>query len=172
MKKLLVYTCVILMLISTAGCANDSSTGTGSTGSPETTESMPVVVQIDIAALKTAIVQQMKVEDSMDLTQESLSDMYGFAQEDIKASACCIAMGGAFVEEIILLECVDDAAVERIEKKLQTKLSDAMDMAQNYDAESYAILQNCKVQKNGTYVALFVSAKAEQMQKLFDDAAK
>ena len=171
MKKFLVYLCAVLLVVSTAGCGNANETTPENPSTSETTQGKPAV-QVDLAALKTNIVQQLKIEDSMDLTQESMIDMYGFAQADVKTFACCVAMGGAFVEEIILIECVDDTAVERIEQKLQVKLSDAMDMAQNYDAESYAIYQNCKVQKSGTYVALFVSANAEQMQKMFEDAVK
>ena len=44
--------------------------------------------------------------------------------------------------------------------------------AQNYDAQSYALFEKCKVGTAGTYVTLFCSPKAEQLQSIFDAAAK
>ena len=172
MKKFLVCLLIVSLIIVTAGCSNNGSIHTDNTGNTDSTDNTQVAAQMDIAALKASIIQQFNVEDSMDLPKDRLLDMYGFALEDIKTSACYITMGGAFIEEIILVETIDAAAAERIVQKLETKLSDAKSQAQNYDAETYAMLQDCKVQKTDTYVALFISGNAPTMQQMFDDALK
>ncbi len=168
MKKILTCLIVMAFMIMSVGCSNGGSTH--STG--DTATGTKPAVQMDIAALKADILRQFKGEDSMDMPKDRLTEMYGFAQDDIKASACYITMGGAFVEEIILVECTDSAAADRIAKKLNVKLSDAKSQAKNYDAETYAMLEECKVQVVETYVALFISGNAPQMQKMFDTAVK
>lgn len=171
MKKILVCLIIMAFMIAAAGCNNGGSTH--STDDAENTApGTNSAAQMDISVLKADILRQFEVEDSMDMPKDRLTDMYGFAQEDIQTSACYITMGGAFVEEIILVECTDSDAADRIEQKLNVKLSDARSQAQNYDAETYAMLEDCKVQRNETYVALFISGDAPQMQQMFDKAAK
>lgn len=169
MKKILVCLLAVSLIMVTVGCSNNSGVQTDHTGNTDNTNPS---AQMDIAALKADIIQQFQVEDSMDMPNDSLADMYGFALEDIKTSACYITMGGAFIEEIILLEAADSAAADRIVQKLEIKLSDAKSQAQNYDVETYAMLQDCKVQKIDTYISLFISGNAPTMQQMFDDAAK
>ena len=52
------------------------------------------------------------------------------------------------------------------------RLAEIKNQSASYDAENYALAQKCKVTKVSTYVTLFVSAKHEDMQKIFDSAAK
>lgn len=122
----------------------------------------------DIAAIKEQIVTELAVEGAMDIPTERLLDLYGIEAEAVKSSACFVTMGGAFPDEIIMVEAVDSAAAKEIAQKLESRLADVSNQAQNYDAESYAQFQKCKVQTDGVYVALFISAQAEQMQKLFN----
>ena len=122
----------------------------------------------DIAAIKEQIVTELAVEGAMDIPTERLLDLYGIEAKAVKSSACFVTIGGAFPDEIIMVEAVDSAAAKEIAQKLESRLADVSNQAQNYDAESYAQFQKCKVQTEGVYVALFISAQAEQMQKLFN----
>lgn len=122
----------------------------------------------DIAAIKEQIVTELAVEGAMDIPTERLLDLYGIEAEAVKSSACFVTMGGAFPDEIIMVEAVDSAAAKEIAQKLESRLADVSNQAQNYDAESYAQFQKCKVQTDGVYVALFISAQATEMQKLFN----
>ncbi len=170
MRKIFVCLLAMVLIAMIAGCNRvGSDIGTDSTGNAD---SIKPAIQMDIVALKADVLQQFQVEDSLDMPKDRLTDMYGFAQEDIKASACYITMGGAFVEEFILVECTDSAAADRIVQKLEVKLSDARSQAMNYDAQTYAMLEECKVQRNETYVALFICGNAPQMQQMFDKAVK
>ncbi|MBQ7341448.1 MAG: DUF4358 domain-containing protein [Oscillospiraceae bacterium] len=122
----------------------------------------------DIAAIKEQIITDLAIEGAMDIPSERLLDLYGIDAASVKTSACFITMGGAFPDEIVMVEAVDTAAAKEIVQKLETRLADVTNQAQNYDAESFALFQKCKVQSSGVYVALFISAKATEMQKLFD----
>lgn len=124
----------------------------------------------DITAIKDTILSQLQITDAMDLPAERLLDLYGIETAQIKTSACFITMGGAFPDEIVMVEATDAAAAKAVAEKLNARLADVKNQAQNYDAESYALLGKCKVTTTGTYVTLFISAKSEAMQSIFDKA--
>ena len=124
----------------------------------------------DIIAIKDTILSQLQITDAMDLPAERLLDLYGIETAQIKTSACFITMGGAFPDEIVMVEATDAAAAKAVAEKLNARLADVKNQAQNYDAESYALLEKCKVTTTGLYVTLFISAKSESMQSIFDKA--
>ena len=150
MKKVLCMILALVLLVSLAACGAEPATK-------------------DIAAIKEQIVTELAIEGAMDIPTERLLDLYGIDPASVKTSACFVTMGGAFPDEIIMVEAADSAAAKEIAKKLETRLADVSNQAQNYDAESYAQFQKCKVQSSGVYVALFISAKATEMQKLFSE---
>lgn len=124
----------------------------------------------DITAIKDTIISQLEITEALDLPAERLLDLYGIEASQIKISACFITMGGAFPDEIVMVEAVDAAAAKTVAEKLEARLADVKNQAQNYDAESYALLEKCKVSTNGLYVTLFISAKSADMQSIFDKA--
>lgn len=124
----------------------------------------------DIAAVKDTICNQLTITDAMDLPTERLLDLYGIEAASVKNSACFITMGGAFPDEIVMVEAVDAAAAKTVAQKLEARLADVKNQAENYDAESYALLEKCKVSTTGLYVTLFISANSEAMQSIFDNA--
>lgn len=127
---------------------------------------------MDIAAVKESIIQDLGVEGPLDLATDRLTDLYDIDTADIKNSASFITMGGSFPDEIVIIEAADANAASRVEEKLEARLAEVMNQSQNYDAENYALLEKCKVQKTGNYVALFISAQNTEMQKIFENAAK
>lgn len=81
-------------------------------------------------------------------------------------------MDGVFPDEIVMIKATDADAAKRIEEKLNKRLEEVKVQSESYDAENYALAQECKVIKEGNYVALFLSAKHADMEKIFQDAAK
>ena len=158
MKRFVACILALLMLLSLAACG-------GKTG--DNTENSTEEITVDISALKTKIVEELKVEGAMDLPVSRLSALYGIEEADVKNSACFITMGGTFPDEIIMVEAVDGAAASRVEEKLQARLDEVKKQSQNYDAENYALAQACKVMKAGNTVALFISAQHEEMENMF-----
>jgi len=153
MKRLLAALLALVLVLSLAACG----------GKP---------VTVDITQVKETILKDLAVVDPLDLPVERLQDLYGITQDKVKVSACFITMGGAFPDEIIMLEAVDTAAAGEIAQKLEARLADVKNQAQNYDAESFALLEKCKVRTTGVYVTLFISALSGEMQTIFEAAAK
>lgn len=153
MKRFLAALLVLVSVLSLAACG-----------------SKPVTV--DITQVKATILKDLAVVDPLDLPVERLQDLYGITPDKVKVSACFITMGGAFPDEIIMVEAVDAAAAGEIAQKLEARLADVKNQAQNYDAESFALLEKCKVRTTGVYVTLFISALSSEMQTIFEAAAK
>lgn len=149
MKKIICLLLALMLML--AGCGQEAITK-------------------DLTAIKGSILSQLEIADAMNLPAERLLDLYGIEAAQIKTSACFITMGGAFPDEIVMVEAVDAAAAKTVSQKLEARLADVKNQAQNYDAESYALLEKCKVTTTGTYVTLFISAKSEAMQSIFDNA--
>lgn len=153
MKRFLIILFVLLLVVATSGCGNTN-------------------VEVDIVEVKEAIISELEIADPLDLPVERLQDLYGISTDLIKSSACFITMGGAFPDEIVMVEAVDAAAVKVISEKLEARLADVKNQAQNYDAESFALLEKCEVRTTGAYVTLFISALSSEMQSVFESLAK
>ena len=66
-----------------------------------------------------------------------------------------------------MVEAVDSAAAQRIQEKMENRLKEVKNQSQSYDAENYALAQKCTVETTGNYIALFLSAKYEDMQTIY-----
>ncbi len=154
MKKIIALVLAVLTIFALTACGGDSAK------------------EIDIAAVKETIVTDLAIEGSMDIDSSRLLDLYGIAAEDIEEAACYITMDGVFPEEIIMVKAVDADAAKRVEEKLNARIEEVKVQSQSYDAENYALAQECKVIKEGNYVAMFLSAKHAEMETIFTNAAK
>ena len=154
MKKLVAIISLIMILCMLSACGSEEAK------------------VIDIAKVKSDIVSQLSIADPMDVKADRLMDLYGIEAKDVKTAACFVTMDGVFPDEIIMVEAVDASAASRVAEKLESRLAEIKNQSASYDAENYALAQKCKVTKVSNYVTLFVSAKHEDMQKIFDSAAK
>ena len=157
----------------TTTAAPTTTTKPTTTAAPTTTTKPTTTAapkRVDLNALSSRIISSAGVEGAMPLSQERLTDLYGIAQSDIASSGCFITMNGSFPEEAIMIEAKDGAAKGRVVSALNTRLSDVMVQAQNYDPEDYALARQCKVISSGNYVALFVSPAHAAMESAFRSA--
>lgn len=129
-------------------------------------------VTVDLASVKQTMITDLQIVDPLDIPAERLEDLYNISAESVKTSACFITMGGAFPDEIVMVEAVDAKAAQEIAQKLEARLADVTNQAQNYDADSFALLKACKVETAGNYVHLFISAQSAQMREIFNAAKK
>lgn len=170
MKKLL---CVLLAV--TAACvlsACSDSENNNNTNTVKNSNISSVSEETDLAALKSKMISELSVKDSIDLDSESLLSLYGIAAEDIEESACYTTMDGVFPEEVVMIKAKDSEAVKRITEKLNTRVEDVKVQSQNYDAENYALAQKCSVISRGNYVAMFLSPHYDELVKLFNEGVK
>ncbi len=127
-------------------------------------------VTIDINAVKNAIVEQAALKDPLEIDAERLCELYDIDPADVSEAVCVTTLDGTFPDEVILLKAANESARMRITGKLSSHLDDVKVQSQNYDAENYALAQECKIIEKDNYLALFISAKHAQMEKIFEDS--
>jgi len=149
MKKFLAALFCMLLVLSMAGCAS----------APK---------NVELAKVRDQILMDCTIAEPIMLTNDHLLNLYGIASEDVKQSACCMTMNGIFPDEVLMIEAVDSAAADRIAQKLEGRLTEVKNQSANYDPENYAIAQQCAVNKNGNYLALFISAKHPKMTEIYN----
>ena len=158
MKKIVSLLIALIMVFSFAAGSQDDASG----------EQTNAAVTVDLAAVKAEMIEKLSPADPISLEAQSLLDLYGIAAEDIASSACYTTMDGVFPEEVIMVEAKDADALKRIEEKMNNRIGEVKVQSQNYDAENYAIAQKCEVQKNGNYIAMFLSPDYDSLTEIFN----
>ena len=102
-----------------------------------------------------------------EVTNGASGYLYGIAEEDIDSVACYTTMDGAFPEEVVMVKAKDGEALKRIEEKMNNRIAEVKVQSQSYDAENYAIAQKSEVQKNGNYIAMFLSPDYDSLVEIF-----
>lgn len=152
MKRILSVLFAILMLVSLCACSEQTGGNTVA----------------DIAAVKEQIINDIKMDGTMDLPASRLLDLYGIEEEWIVDSQCFVTMEGVFPDEVIMVRAKDKDSVSKIEEKLEARLNEVKVQSQSYDPENYAIAQECKVITDDTVVVLFLSPEHSKMEKIFE----
>ncbi|MGN0452787.1 MAG: DUF4358 domain-containing protein [Ruminococcus sp.] len=123
----------------------------------------------DITAIKERIITDLSIEGSMDLASSRLLDLYGIDESDMTKQESFVTMDGIFPDEVIMVEAKDSACADKVEEKLSNRLEEVKVQSQSYDAENYAVAQECKVLREGNTVALFLSPKHAEMEKIWNE---
>ncbi len=165
MKRFVAMLMLVATVLTLAACGNSSD---GKNGGSDGAAS----VTVDIKAVKDKIIADLEIVDPLDIPTDRACTMNYIDPVDVKDSACAFTMGGAFPDEILIFEATDADAAARIAEKLEAKLQNTITQATNYDADSLALLEACKVEVAGNYVHLFISAKSAQMREIFNAAKK
>ncbi len=126
----------------------------------------------DLTQIRDTILTEIDVTDPMKLNAEQIAGMYSLDIQDIRSAAGFFTMGGAFPEEVLLIEAADADAGQRIQQTLEKHLADLRNQAANYDPDSYALLQTCSVHISGNCLTLFISPQLEQIQAIYDRCTK
>ncbi len=161
-RQLIAIFFVAVMLIFCVSC---NTTENGGDTSADTTAG--VTFEVDLSTMRQNMIDKFEATDSISVETESLLDLYGIKGEDVEESACYMTMDGVFPQEIIMIKATSKEAADRVAASLENRLSEIKAQSQNYDPENYALAQKCKVENNGEYVTLFVSAHNEEMSKMF-----
>ncbi len=162
MKKIVSLLLAFVIVFSFAACSSGNDSG----------EQNNTAVNVDLSAVKAEMIEKLSPADPINLEAQSLLDLYGIAAEDIDAAACYTTMDGVFPEEVIMVRAKDADALKRIEEKMNNRIGEVKIQSQNYDAENYAIAQKCEVQKNGNYIAMFLSPDYDTLTDIFNSYFK
>ena len=71
-----------------------------------------------------------------------------------------------------MIEATSGEAADRIEAVLQSKLDALINNATSYSQEKLAVIQACKVTKDGNFVSMIVSDNAPAALKIYQDSIK
>lgn len=162
MKRLLAILLSFAIMCSYAACAEQPSGDDPSVSA----------VTVDLNAVKDKIVTDLALVDPLEIPAENAYALYTLDPDDVEEIVCLCTLEGAFPDEIIMIKAKNGDAVNRIEDQLEAHLANKINQATNYDADSLALLKECKVEIVGNYVHLFISAKSAQMCEIFEAAKK
>ena len=162
--------------------ATQTTETTETTEATETTETTETTVatepatkapeKVSLSDVEQSVLTAAGVSGQMELTKDKLTELYGISQADISQAAGFITVNGAFPEEAVMIQAKNKDAKSRIAAALQTRLDDVKSQSANYDADSFALVQKCKVIISGDYVALFIASAHAQMESAFEAAVK
>lgn len=137
----------------------------------ETEETTEPAAGADLAAVMAQMISDAGITDYIDVPAENLSNVYGIDGAQVVNAAAFNAMtGGAFPEEVVMIQAVDEAAAADIAAKLDSRLTSIADQAASYDPASLELAENCDVVTSGVYVGLFFSNHYDAMVSAFQSA--
>lgn len=163
MKKFLSVILVLILILGLTAC-------TEKTPEEKPSDKTPSEITIDINAVKNTIIEKAELTDPLELGTEQLCELYDIDVNDVAEAVCVTTLDGTFPDEVIIIKAANGEAKSRIIEKLSAHLDDVKVQSQNYDAENYALAQECKIIETGNYLALFISAKHAQMERIFGES--
>ena len=169
----------LTMMLTLTACGGDepeettdpAQTETVDPGAEEGTESNEPAAGADLAGLMAQMIADAGIAACIDVPAENLPNVYGFDGAQVVNAAAFNAMtGGAFPEEVVMIQAVDEAAAADIAAKLEGRLTAIADQAASYDPASLELAENCDVVTSGVYVGLFFSNHYDAMVSAFQSA--
>ena len=170
----------LTMVLSLASC------GTGDANPEQATDSTQVQTgdttdnnqtgdtqssEVDLAALRTQILTDCGITDSVNVETDALNNLYGITADQVAKRACFNATSGAaFPQEVVMIQAVDASAASDIAAKLESRLNTIAETAASYDPTSLELAENCPVVTNGVYVGMFFSSHYDDMVAAFQNA--
>lgn len=122
--------------------------------------------------IRNEIISSIGAEDAAPLDADSASAIYGVDTADISQAAGFVVMAGTFPHEIIMIQAVSEEAASEVAELFETKLDAFTQQSKGYDAHNYALAQKCKVERNGNFVALFLSPDCEKIKGIYSKYIK
>lgn len=192
MKRILSITVALLLLMLALAACGGNSEEPAETESTEVTETAEepaetteesaepaeeveeaaetVAETSDLMALANQMIQEAGITDAIPVSAEALTNVYGLDPAQIVAAAGYnAASGGAFPQEIVLVQASSADNAAAVAQAFTNRLSDIAAQAESYDPDSLALAQKCSVVTNGDYVGLFFSEHYDQFVDLFQN---
>lgn len=121
-----------------------------------------------LASIYEMVKSQVQLpEEMIDITAKRLDRVMGITEDEMDEFTGGICADGVKQDQIIYIKAKDESKVEDIKAKLQTNLDSIYNVVQNYDPKQKANIENAKVEVEGLYVSLVISADSEQIRSIF-----
>ena len=156
MKKIIAVAVVLLLVV----CSLAACGGQGGQSS-----------NVDLKGLLDNINSQYGLNDLKVLENASdLNRYYSVDDTTVKQFAAELTTSASVFSEVIIIEANDSAAASDIELKLESHLDAQLNTAKSYTQEAVAMLESCKVVKNGNFVYLAIGDNAEGINGMIESA--
>ena len=131
-----------------------------------------IATDVSLPDIREEMIDALGESDVVRLTDDYLYRLYGIETEDLAEAAAFMLPRDIFQEEIILTKARDEASLARIREMLGEHLDAIRDQSRDYDPATYAIVQKSTVKTDGLYAWLLISARQEELDKLFSSHRK
>lgn len=178
MKKLALILTAAALMMTLCACGGSNTTTESSKASTASTASAPVSAasaestESAQSSLQAAL-EEVKKEitmpaDTSDFNAAKMKRTFGIEEEMMDDFAGLYCTDGLRQDQIVYVKAKDDASAAEIEKKLQDNWQSKYNVIKNYSPEQVAIIESAKVEKNGLYVSLVISADADKIKEIFN----
>lgn len=155
LKKLLCLAAMIFTLAFFAGCSSENTAKYDIQKAGD-----EITAQIESAS------QMTKVNDDI------LTQFYGISTEDVNDYYALISTDSTKQDEVIMVEAKDSEALQRVTEKIRARYDSKYAQTKDYLPEQAKLIEECSVESEGSYVWMFVSEDAEQMDEIFRSTAQ
>ena len=185
MKKILLGLIAGAMIITLCACSDsdkkqskseDSASSTVSAAADSKTEddsktdASAAEGESQLKTIYEKVKAEVKLPEEMsDFSAKRLERVLGVTEEQMEDFAGGICTDGVKQDQIIYIKAKSEDNVKDIQEKLQNNWDAIYNVIQNYDPKQKANIENAKVETNGLYVSLVISADADQIKKIFSE---
>lgn len=127
--------------------------------------------EIDIPALWTSIEETVELPSMMELDDATLKDVYGIDAADLESYVARIPLMNVHATEFFIAK-VKEGKMDTVKEAITKRQADLVTVWERYLPDQYELVQNYKLETEGNYVLFCVSAQADEVVGLFQDAAK
>lgn len=172
----LLAACLLLCGCTAGGSGNDPLVIPSTAPTSEPAATAPAIVQPSTedvpAAVYADIADKITLPEMMAVPEGILFDYYGIDTSCYTKAVFVLAVDSLVADEIVVVECVDEASAGVVETLLNTRLNSKLVQADGYSPEQYARISKCQVLRNGLFVSLIVTDSFDTAAGIFDGYTK
>lgn len=116
-----------------------------------------------------AMLAAAPIDDPLTLEEGDMLDFFGIGADAMAEFSAVTCSNGISAQEIVLVKAADEEKAAQVETSLQNRLDSRKSEADGYQPKELAILEQCRVRRDGLYVSLIISPEAEQLTGIYQD---
>lgn len=182
MKKIFIALTAAVMALTLCACGGNDSGKTSDASKASTASTASAVSTADTDTSKSdtdlkAILEKVKAEvkmpaDTSDFNAAKMKRTFGIEEDLMDDFAGLYCTDGLTQDEIVYVKAKNEDAAKKIEEQLQKNWESKYNVIKNYSPEQVKNIESAKVEKNGLYVSLVISADADKIKSIFSEGIK
>ena len=153
MKKAFALIMTLALLLSLAACGSEAA---------------PAAEPIDLNAVYESM--QETLPDMFVIDETTMLNFLGIQADDCLQVIAAVSNDGLRADEVWLIEAADEAALERLQKLAETRLTAKEDETITYSPDQYAIVEKAVLMTEGNYLVFLVSPDVDTLKATFEAA--